>query len=102
MTLLDRLLNLQGDDEVSLPPHQFMAGLAEYKRGAVTRAQVKAAFDLSAAEGNQLDAFLNNFDADTIDRTLVHDVLLLGRGRRPDGTAFYPKATVKTRLGVGD
>ncbi len=101
MTLLDRLLGLQPDPETRIPVHEFMAGVSEYKRGAVTRAQVKTAFNLSVDEGTQLDVWLDNFDADTLNRALVHDVLLLGSGRDENNVPFYPKATVRTRLNVG-
>jgi hypothetical protein len=91
MPLLDRLL---GTEEPKLPVHEFMAALAEYKRGAVSKAQIVSAFDLSAGEATALDAYLSALDADTIDRTLIHDVLMLGEGE------YYTKAQVQSRLGV--
>lgn len=93
MSLLTRLIgtNTSGD---KLPVHQFMAGLAEYKRGAVTKAQIVAAFDLSADEATALDEWLTNLDADTIDRALIHDVLMLAEEDR------YTIAQVKARLGI--
>ena len=91
MALLDRLL---GTEEPKLPVHEFMAGLAEYKRGAITGAQVVSAFNLSGTEATQLQGFLDNLDGDTISRELIHDVLLLGEG------GYYTKTQVKNRLGV--
>ena len=91
MALLDRII---GTEEPKIPVHQFMAALAEYKRGAVTGAQVVAAFDLSTEETAALDTWLSNLDTDAINRDLIHDVLLLAE----DG--LYTKATVITRLGV--
>ena len=91
MALLDRLLGLE---EPKLPTHQFMAALAEYKRGAVTGQQVVDAFGLSEEETTQLQDWLSNLDADTINRQLIHDVLLLGE------VELYTRAQVKGRLGV--
>lgn len=93
MSLLDRLLNLE---DPKIPVHQFSAAMGEYKRGAVTGGQVAAAFDLTAEEITQLQNWLANVDADTINRTMVHDVLLLGE------VGLYTKQQVKDRLGVGD
>ena len=94
MTLLDRLMNLQGPDENNVPVHSFIAALAEYRRQAVTAIQVKDAFDLSATEATHLQEFLDNLDADTIDRAKLSDVLTLG------AEGYYPKAKVKTELGL--
>ena len=91
MGLLQRL---EGSEKPKLSPHEFMAGLAEYKRGAVTKAQIVAAFGLSAAEEIQLQNYLDNLDADTINRALIHDVLFLLEG------GHYTVAQAKTRLGV--
>ncbi len=77
MVLLDRLL---GNEEPKLPVHQFMAGLAEYKRGApgVTLAALSTALNLSAPEQADLAVIANLFATDVIDRDTIHDVLLLG------------------------
>lgn len=91
MALLDRLL---GTEEPKLPTHQFMAALAEYKRGAITGPQIVSAFGLSGAEATALQFFLDNLDGSTIDRTLIHDVLLLGE------SGYYTKTQVQNRLGV--
>lgn len=94
MSLLDRLINpsLKGEDK--LPVHQFMAALAEYKRGAITKQNVVDAFELSTEEATQLQNFLDNLDSETINRGMIHDILLLGE------TGLYTKAQVKNRLGV--
>lgn len=91
MTLLNRLL---GTEDPKLPIHQFMAALAEYKRTSITGQQVIDAFGLDAGEATALSEFLDNLDGDTIDRAKIHDVLLLGE------TGLYPKAKVKTELGL--
>jgi hypothetical protein len=93
MSLLTRLIDpLEGEEK--LPVHQFMAALAEYKRGAVTGAQVVSAFNLSGSEATALQEFLTNLDSDAINRAMIHDILMLGE----DGQ--YPIATVRTRLGL--
>lgn len=91
MGLLQRLL---GTEEEKLPAHQFMAALAEYKRGAITGQNVVDTFGLNANETTALQAFLNNLDGDTINRQLIHDVFLLGEG------GYYTEAQVRARLGI--
>lgn len=91
MGLVQRLL---GTEEPKLPAHQFMAALAEYKRGSITGTQVGDAFDLNAGERTALQEFLDGLDASTIDRGKIHDVLLLGE------TGLYPEAKVKSELGL--
>lgn len=93
MSLLTRLLTpAPGEQKIAV--HQFMAALAEYKRGAVTGAQVVAAFNLDATETTQLQNWLDNLNTDAINRQLIHDVLLLGE------TGLYTQAQVIARLGV--
>lgn len=91
MPLLDRIL---GTAEPKISPHEIMAALAEYKRGAVTGAQIITAFELTSAEATQLQTWLANLDTDVINRALIHDALLLGEG------GHYTKAQVQARLGV--
>ena len=93
MSLLTRLID-PADDEDKIAVHQFMAGLAEYKRGSITKADLVTAFNLSASEATALDEFLANLDADTIDRAKIHDVLFLGEA------GLYSSAKVKTELGI--
>jgi len=93
MSLLTRLV-APLEDEEKLPVHQFMAALAEYKRGAVTGAQLATAFDLTPEEATALQNFLSNLDSDTINRALIHDVLMLGE------YGLYTLNQVKSRLGV--
>ena len=92
MALLDRLIGI--GEEQKLPVHEFTAALGEYKRGAITGAQIVSDFDLSAGEATSLENFLDNLDGSTIDRAMIHDVLLLAEGGR------YTKAQVQARLGV--
>jgi hypothetical protein len=96
MSLLSRLVD-PAEGEVKLRSHQFMAALAELKRGEVTRAQVVAAFGLSASEETQLDTFIDNHagtGSKAINREEIHDALLLGEA------GHYTLAQVKARLGV--
>lgn len=95
MSLLTRLtVPLAG--ETKLPVHYFMAALAEYKRGAagVTLDAIGDGFGLDATERSHLQEFLTNLDTDVIDRSKIHDVLLLGEG------LFYAKNKCKTELGL--
>ncbi len=93
MTLLTRLIS-QSNIEDKLPVHTFMAALAEYKRGVITQQNIIDAFGLDSAEGIQLQNFLDNLDGNTIDRTLIHDVLLLGEA------GHYNESKAKSRLGI--
>lgn len=93
MSLLTRLIS-PSDPEDKLPVHTFMAALAEYKRGVITGQQVIDAFELDSAEATQLQNFLDNLDTSSIDRTLIHDVLLLGEA------GHYNEAQAKSRLGI--
>lgn len=79
MSLLTRLVDPQPGEE-KIPVHQFMAAVAELKRGApgVTVTTVSTAFNLSVQEQAELAAFVNTFYTDGINRELIHDVLLLG------------------------
>lgn len=91
MAILPRLL---GTEEPKITVHQFMAALAEYKRGAVTGQQIVTAFSLTSSEATALQQWLSNLDSDEIDRTLIHDVLLLGE------TGLYSNTQVRNRLGI--
>lgn len=91
MALLDRLLNLE---DPKIPTHQFMAALAEYKRGAIAKQNVVDAFDLSIDEATALQAWLDNLDSDTVNRAMIHDILLLGE------VGLYSKAQVQSRLSI--
>jgi len=93
MSLLTRLIEPAVGEE-KIPVHQFMAALAEYKRGAVTGAQVVSAFGLSAQETTALQSFLNNLDGNSINRAMLHDVLMLAEA------GLYPLSKVRSRLGV--
>jgi hypothetical protein len=82
--------------EAKIPNHQFMAGIAEFERGAVNQAQFATAFDLDAGEEAQLVTWYTGVylvDPD-IDRQVLHDVLLLAEGGQ------YTNAQAKTRLGM--
>lgn len=85
---------LEGSEKPPVAAHLFMAALGEYKRGAVTKAQIVDKLKLSPSEAGQLQSYLTNLDADAIDRQLIHDVLLLLSG------GLYTVAQAKTRLGV--
>ena len=92
MSLLDRLIGTNLEEK--LPVHAFTAVLSEYKRGAVTGTQVGELLELSAEEKTQLQGFLGKLDSDTINRSLLHDVLMLGE------SGLYDKNDVKNRLGL--
>lgn len=79
MSLLTRLVD-PADGEIKLPVHQFMAALAELKRGApgVTVTTVGDAFNLDAGERTELETIVSNNYVDGISRELIHDVLMLG------------------------
>jgi len=93
MSLLSRLVD-PSPGEVKLAVHQFMAALAELKRGApgVTVASIVTAFDLSAGEQTELEGLVNSAYLDKIDGVMLHDVLLLGEGGQ------YDLAAVQARI----
>lgn len=93
MSLLTRLIS-PAELEEKIPVHTFMAALAEYKRGAITGQNVVDAFELSGTEATSLQNFLDNLDGDSISRSLIHDVLLLGEA------GHYDTTQVKARLGI--
>jgi len=95
LTLLSRLVAPVGSED-KLPVHQFMAAIAEFRRGApgVTANSIAAAFDLDSSELTALTNWyvgqvLNN----NVNREEVHDVLLLGEGGQ------YTLTQVRNRLG---
>lgn len=93
MSLLTRLVSpLEGEEKI--PVHAFMASLAEYGRGGVTKTQIVNAFSLSGTEQVSLQIFMDNLGSNSIDRSMIHDVLLLGEG------GYYTTTQVKNRLGV--
>lgn len=71
-----------------------MAALGEYKRGSVTANQIVDGLNLNATEATNLNEWLAGLDNDTIDRQLIHDVLLLLEAQ------LYTIAKAKTRLGI--
>lgn len=79
MSLLSRL-TVPADGEAKIPVHQFMAAVAEYKRGApgVTLASITAAFGLSGQEVTDLGTLAAIYVSDQITREMIHDVLMLG------------------------
>jgi hypothetical protein len=93
MSLLTRLVAPQ-TGELKLPSHQFMAAIAEYKRGApgVTLASIATTFGLSAGEQTDLATLAGLFVGDVISRELIHDVLLLGE------VGIYSVATCQARI----
>ena len=96
VSLLSRLIDPQeGEEKISI--HQFMAAITEYDRGApgVTPNSIQAAFNLSAAEKQQLiDWYTDQWATGNVDRDLTHDALLLGEGKQ------YTFAQVMARLGL--
>lgn len=79
MSLLSRLVSpAPGEDK--LPVHQFMAALAELKRGVsqVSIASIASFFNLSAGEQTDLQTFVDQQAGDVIAREEIHDVLMLG------------------------
>ena len=93
MSLLTRLISPQVG-EIKLPVHQFMSALAEYKRGSITDSQIISTFNLNASEAISLQSFLDNMDDDSIDRSKLHDVLMLGE------SGYYDINKVKSELGI--
>lgn len=95
MSLMTRLVApLPGEDK--LPVHQFMASLAELKRGApgVTQGSIATSFNLSASEQTQLANFVTQQTSGAINREMIHDVLMLGE------LGAYTVQQCLNRLGV--
>lgn len=93
MSLLTRLIAPVGEEE-KIPVHQFMAALAEHRRGSpdMLLADIHAAFNLDAGEQATLATVIQNHNLDGISRELIHDVLMLGE------QGIYTLAEVQSRL----
>jgi hypothetical protein len=95
MALLDRLT---GDEEPKLPSHQFAAAMEEWAQGQMTRAQVIAAFSISASEETQLDAIKSRMDdVSPLKFEVLHNVALLAEKKIPP---YDVKAEITSRLGL--
>lgn len=87
------------EDHARIPVHTFAAALRELTRGAVTKAQIVAAFSLTPEDETELDAIIATYQAlptsTAQGRAVVklHDVMILCE------TGFYTKAKAKTELG---
>lgn len=103
MSLLTRLVDPQ-EGEQKIPVHQFMAGIAEFARGApgVTANSLAQAFNLDAGELAALTAwYTSEILTGNLSREEVHDALLLGEADRLDGGGkMYPLQAVMNRLNL--
>lgn len=99
MGLLDRAMHTQAP---TIPNHQFQALCLEWSdpQSPVTRADVIAAFDISAAEEPELDwlaarylAAATNNKADRFSQ-IVHNVFMLAE----QGIYYTDKTTIQNRL----
>lgn len=104
MALYDRLVGYDPGfaplTGLKIAVHQFVAGLAEGARGAVTRAQIITAFGIQPAEEADLDALIAKAVALPSGRrhefrTAMHDWLLLAEGR----IAYTTQAQFNARFG---
>jgi hypothetical protein len=86
------LKRLAGTEQPKLPVHQWMAGLAEVKRGHITQAQFISAFSLSPAEVTELATWASRLTGGSIARDDIHDVLMLLE------YGLYSEAQAKNRL----
>jgi len=96
MSLISRLIGSDSTEE-KLPVHQFIASMAEGRRGEATKVQIVTFWNLTSAEEAQMDqiwANLHGTGTKSINREELHDVLMLSeRGIRNE-------AQVMTRLGL--
>jgi len=97
MGIYERLMH---QEEPPLPAHYVAAAINEFAFGRKTAAQIKTAFNLSAAEGAELDTLLATITGNLATKAQrvneIHNVFMLGEGR-----VFYATAAdVKTALGV--
>lgn len=95
MGLVTKLVEpLAGEDR--LPVHQFMACLAEAKRGApgVNVTTIGAFFELTPGEITSLQEFYDNFNGSQFTREQIHDVLMMGE------YGIYTVQNVKNRLNL--
>lgn len=94
MSLLDRLI---GSEAPKIGVHQFQAALAEWEDGALTRAEVIAAFAIGAAEETELDWLKARYQAATDKerfKKVLDNVLLLAEA----GLVYDTPAKVQARL----
>ena len=94
MALLDRLI---GSEQPKIGVHQFQAALAEWEDGALTRAEVIAAFAIGQAEESELDwlkaRYVAAADKERFKKVL-DNVLLLAEA----GLIYDTPAKVQSRL----
>ncbi len=93
MALYRRLIGL---DDPMIAIHQFMAAVAEFKRGRVTAGQIATAFNLNAGEQTEVGVLRDRVTADLLTADEIHDVVLLAQA----GLAYTTEASLKTRFGV--
>lgn len=93
MAFYRRLIGL---DDPKIAIHQFMAAMAEFRRGRVTAAQIATAFNLDAAEQAEVTTLRARVTSDALTAAEIHDVGLLAES----GLAYTTEAAMKTRFGV--
>lgn len=101
MGLATRLCD-PGEGETKIPVHQFMAAVAEYKRGFGNLNQLANVFVLSTQEKEAAGRILERIDLDEVTANEVHEILLLGEGDRLNDPTkkFYDIPSVKSRLDI--
>jgi len=97
MSLVTRLVSPdQQAGEIKLPVHQFTMAIAEYKRGALSGANLVSKFELDAAETTTLQQWQTVLDASGEPaagwRSQLEDIFGLGE------TGHYSMAEVEARL----
>lgn len=95
MALLDRLSGASGG---KLPVHQFWGALVEWIEGEITRADVIAAFDLTADDEVELDWLKGKIDASANKPNFMHHIHSLFMLAEGNLFGYEVKATMQARI----
>ena len=99
MGLFERLLGTDREIDPKIPVHNFMAALAEFQRGAITKATVETMFGIRPQDQADFDlVFLKGPALVAGDRfefsRVLHDILLLGES----GLIYTKPIEVRNRI----
>lgn len=102
MALIERLMHDTSEPESRwMPVHDFFAAASEVERGALTAAQVKTFFSMTAADIVDFDAMVALVTGAAAPRLAMiqrfHAVFILAESRRP---GYDTPSAVRSKLGI--
>jgi hypothetical protein len=99
MALIDRIFHDDVDSNRNVSNHAFSAAVWFWAKGDLTRAQVIAAFEMTAADEVQLDELETHYQSLTADQKLHFHSDLEGAGVLAE-QGFITKTKYKALLGL--